>query len=67
MELPNIQIGNEVRPMTNAEFAQWQKDAVELEAAAAATNQIAVARASALAKLSALGLTEGEISALLGA
>jgi hypothetical protein len=66
MELPNIQIGNEVRPMTDAEFAQWQKDAVELEAAAVAINQIATARSSALAKLAAIGLTEAEISALVG-
>jgi hypothetical protein len=66
MTRPNIQIGDEVRAMTDDEYAQWQKDAAAAEAAAAATDDLARARASAIAKLAALGLSDDEISALVG-
>ena len=66
MTKPAIQIGDEIREMTNAEYTQWQADAAE----AAARRQVIVdkadARASALAKLAELGLTEAEIAALVG-
>lgn len=67
MAKPLIQIGTEVREMTVAEFEQWQKDveqhAANVEAAADANK----ARATALAKLEALGLTPAEVAALVGA
>ena len=61
---PNIQIDDEVRPMTTEEHTAYkamQAEAAKIEAEAAA--KIA-ARESALAKLAALGLTEQEIAAL---
>lgn len=61
---PNIQIDDEVRPMTNEEYANYQahqaayaKDQAEAEAKLAA-------RESALAKLAALGLTADEIASI---
>jgi hypothetical protein len=66
MSKPLIQIGDEVREMTDAEYAQWEIDNAAHAAQAAAVEAQAVARASALAKLSALGLTDDEISALVG-
>lgn len=71
MPRPNIQIGDEVREMTEAEYAQWQADAHEAaanaKAVAAAADAKAAALASARTKLAALGLTEAEVAALLGA
>jgi hypothetical protein len=67
MTRPLIQIGDEVREMTSAEYAQHQQDVIEADAALAAAATKAAERASALAKLSALGLTEAEITALVGA
>jgi hypothetical protein len=66
MTRPNVQIGDDVRLMNDDEFAQWQKDAADAEAAAAAADDLARARASAIAKLAALGLTDDEINALVG-
>ena len=65
MTRPLTQIGEEVREMTDAEFAQWQLDQQEADAAAVAAATKAAERASALTKLAALGLTEPEIAALL--
>jgi hypothetical protein len=65
MTRPNVQIGNEIRPMTDDEYAQWQQDAADAQAVAAAADDVARARASALAKLAALGLSDDEIAALL--
>ena len=66
MTKPLIQIGIETREMTDAEFEQWQTDnkahIANLETAA----KIIKARATALAKLEALGLTATEIAALVG-
>ena len=64
---PTIQIGDEVREMTDDEYAQWQADNKAHAAAAAAADAKAAALASARAKLAALGLTDVEVAALLGA
>jgi hypothetical protein len=66
MSKPLTQIGDEVREMTDAEYAQWQTDNEAHAAQAAAVEAQAAARASALAKLADLGLTDDEISALVG-
>lgn len=65
MTKPLIQIGDEIREMTDAEHDQWQADAEAQAQNAADVAAKAEARASALAKLSALGLTEAEIAALV--
>lgn len=53
--------------MTDAEYAQWQLDAIERVALEKKLQEAQKTRASALAKLAALGLTEAEVAALLGA
>ncbi len=63
MAKPKIQIGDEVREMTDAEYAQWQKDNTELEAQAQAVAAKAAARQAVLNKL---GLTADEAAALFG-
>lgn len=63
MSNPNIQIGDEVRPMTDAEYKAHKAD---IAAQTAALEAVATAKASALAKLAALGLTSDEIAALVG-
>ena len=67
----NCETGEVVeRPLTSEEITQREEDAAA--AAAAETERIAVeeakaaAKASALAKLAALGLTEDEAAALVG-
>ena len=60
---PNTQIGDEVRPMTEAEYAQWQADNAEAQAKAEAQIAKALARQAVLDKL---GLTTDEAAALLG-
>ena len=60
---PNTQIGDEVRPMTEAEYAQWQADNAEAQAKAEAVEAKALARQAVLDKL---GLTADEAAALLG-
>lgn len=66
MSKPIIQIGTDVREMTDAEYAQWQADAEAHAAQAAADAAQQQARKSALFKLATLGLTEAEIAALIG-
>lgn len=66
MSKPLIQIGNDVREMTDLEYAQWQTDNEAHAAREAAAKAQAEARVSALAKLSALGLDDDEIAALVG-
>lgn len=61
---PNIQIDDEVREMTDEEFATYQAEQAELAIIQAANEAKVAARASALAKLAELGLTEEEIQAL---
>ena len=63
---PNIFDGEQSRPMTDAEYAQWQTDNEAHAAQAAAVEAKAAARASALTKLADLGLTDDEIAALVG-
>jgi hypothetical protein len=55
-----------VRPMTDAEVAQRQLDEQNAAIYFAAVEAQAAARASALAKLKVLGLTDDEIAALTG-
>jgi hypothetical protein len=64
MTNPLIQIGDEVRPMTDDEYSQWQIDNTEIEARQAEADAKVATRSSALAKLSALGLTPEEIASL---
>ena len=60
---PNIFDGETHRPMTDAEYAQWQTDAIQAQARAEAAEAKQVAR---LALLDRLGLTEQEAQLLLG-
>jgi hypothetical protein len=60
---PNIQIGDEVRPMTTAEYEQWLADN-ELRAAQAEAQAAKLAARQAV--LDKLGLTADEAAALLG-
>jgi hypothetical protein len=62
MTRPLIQIGDEVREMTEQEFADHQKFVTEQ---AKTLETMTAARASAIAKLAELGLTDDEISALV--
>lgn len=63
MTRPLIQIGDDVREMTEQEFADHQKYIAEQTEAVNA--QIAI-KASAIAKLAVLGLTDEEIAAIVG-
>ena len=60
---PTIQIGDEVREMTDAEHAQYLLDQQEAEQQGQADADRAQLRAAALAKL---GLTADEAAALFG-
>ena len=51
------------RPMTDAEYAQWQTDKAEMQAQAEAVEAKAAARQTVLDKL---GLTADEAAALFG-
>ncbi len=66
MSNPTVNDNGIEREMTNAEFAQWQADAAEATANSQAEADKVAARASALAKLKVLGLTDDEIAALIG-
>ena len=61
MSKPTIQIGHEVREMTDNEFSQWEADNAALEAKKAADLAALDAKKSAVVsaktKLAALGLT----------
>ncbi|NBW15436.1 MAG: hypothetical protein EBR82_46320 [Caulobacteraceae bacterium] len=67
-----IAIGNDLnggvvtRDMTEAEVQQWEKAAEEAEATRNARIEKDEAAASARAKLAKLGLTEAEITAIIG-
>jgi hypothetical protein len=63
MTKPQIQIGDEVREMTDAEYAQWLADVDEAEAQVEAQTVKLAARQTVLDKL---GLTADEAAALLG-
>ena len=62
-----VQIDDTVRDATADEVARINELHAQAEAEAAATQAQAAARNSALAKLAALGLTDDEIAALVGA
>jgi len=70
MTKPTIRIHNietnEVidREMTDAEFAQYQIDKAKAEEVAKAEEDKAIAKATAEAKLAALGLTTQDLKAL---
>ena len=61
---PNIQIADEVRPMTTEEHTAYKAQQKAGEALQAEAEARVAARASALAKLAALGLSAEEIAAL---
>ena len=61
---PNIQIDDLVREMTDGEYADYQARQAEAKAQQAEATARVDARTSALAKLSALGLTQAEIESL---
>ena len=63
MTKPLVQIGDDLREMTDAEYAQWQVDKAEAEANAETKAAKAAARQAVLDKL---GLTANEAQALLG-
>ena len=63
MTKPMIQIGDDVREMTDAEFAQWEKDQADDAKRIAEAAAREALRSSALAKL---GLTADEVAALFG-
>jgi hypothetical protein len=62
-----IQIGNEIREMTPAEIAEYEAAMTDQQNVIAQIEAVDAARTSAKTKLAALGLTDNEISALLGA
>jgi hypothetical protein len=71
MANPTIRIHNsetnqvEDREMTNAEFTAYKAEQADAEAKATEKASIEAARASALAKLAALGLSENEVNGLI--
>jgi len=71
MTNPMIRIHNtetneiEDREMTNAEFTAYKAEQADAEAKATEKAAIEVARASALEKLAALGLSEDEVNGLM--
>jgi hypothetical protein len=62
MSNPSIQIGDNVREMTDAEFAQYEKDQADFAAQAQADADRQALKTATLAKL---GLTADEVAALL--
>ena len=62
---PMVQDGFERREMTDAEFAQYEIDQANAAKSAIDAEAKAEVKASAIAKLAALGLTEGEVAAIL--
>jgi len=67
MTKPLVHDGGIEREMTADEYAEWQALCDDVEAQAQAAADAAAAAASGRAKLAALGLTDDEINALLGA
>lgn len=67
MANPIIQIGDDVREMTDEEYEQWVKDCDALtEQLAAIETQNAAQLEARKAPLRRLGLTEDEINTVLG-
>jgi len=64
---PNTQIGDEMRPMTDAEYTQWQTDNAKTQAKAEIQVEAQTAKlATRQAVLDKLGLTADEAAALFG-
>jgi len=61
---PNIQIDDEVRPMTDEEYTAYKADLNSSAASQVEYEAKMAARQSALAKLPALGLTTDEVASL---
>ena len=61
-----IQIDDEIRDATAIEMARIEQIRDEAAAQSAAAENVIIAKASARAKLKALGLTDDEIAALVG-
>ena len=59
--------GQTLRDMTDDEKIVYENNLANINAAEEAAKEKIAARVSAVAKLTALGLTEAEVSALLGA
>jgi hypothetical protein len=66
MPRPTITIGNDSREMNDDEFAQYQLDQQDFVTAANKLQTKNAVLASARAKLAALGLSDDEVSALVG-
>lgn len=67
IKIVNVETGEEIeRPMTAAEFKEYQASQELAAAQQAEIEAKEAARQSALEKLAALGLTEAEIQALAG-
>lgn len=62
-----IQVGQEVRDATSEEIAAYEAAMNAATMTQANIEKVSQERVSALAKLAALGLTEAEVSALIGA
>ena len=65
MKRPTIQIGEQSREMTENEYTEWQTLSEQIAAQNAADTQRQNHKESAISKLSALGLTDDEINALI--
>lgn len=63
MTKPKIQIGDEIREMTDAEFSQYKIDIQAAETKAASLNQREIEK---IALLNRLGITAEEAALLLG-
>lgn len=61
-----VQIGEQIREMTETEYAAHQSALESAVSALETSKSVAKARASALIKLEALGLTPAEVAALVG-
>ena len=63
MSRPKVQIGDDIREMNDAEFAQYQIDVEASQAEAALATQRATDKAALLTRL---GITDDEAKLLLG-
>jgi hypothetical protein len=61
---PNVQIDDEVRPMTDEEYTLYKSEQLANVARQVEADAKIATRESALAKLAALGLTADEIASL---
>ena len=64
---PTINVGGVERPMTEEELAMYAQTIADVEREIEAQAAAVAAKESAKAKLAAIGLTDEEIAALVGA